>query len=391
MKMNKFKVFFIFFTVFLVLFVIPSPSVFAGNDDGKNEGTYYFGYGDSITAGKGTPDYCFSCSYIERMRVIFDPGKTSDHIGVEGGGNKVSYDHGPAWDENDEHSGGTRYYYHWTNTNNKYFIFMLGINDASSLYWHKHENGEEFPADENFSVANYTTGMLKIYNETLENGTIPIMCNPTGGDGADIERYPGLAFENYSRYYKESFKVFKNYSIKCVPMWDAVDINPWDGIMQPFDVDSFQGSGVHPNQNGHDAMANMLWYFINNWDYSTKYYPKNNTLIVRADYNQTIFINNTDWDDSTLYVAYMNNKTNISHSLQTDFFGFEKIRFDIIKGEYYIIKDANSTNFGLINSNLLTKSYDFIKSHEYVRNLWFEWFLERYPLLNIFLKKLIIF
>lgn len=380
--MNKFKIIIVFFAVFLVSFIIPLPIVSAGNDDGENEGTYYFGYGDSITAGKGTPDYCFSCSYIERMRAIFDPGNTSDHIGFEGGGNKVSYDQGPAWDESDEHSNGTRFYYHWTNPNNKYFIFMLGINDASSLHWHKYENGEEFPPNENFSVANYTTGMLKIYNETLENGTIPIMCNPTGGDGADINRYPGLAFENYSVYYKESFEVFKNYSIKCVPMWDALDKKPWDGVMQPFDLDIYQGDGVHPNEYGHYKMAVMLWYFINNWDYSTIYYRKNNTMFVNADYTQTIFINNTYWDSSTLYVAHNSNNTNISCSLQNDFFGFEKIRFDVIKGECYTIKDANSTKRCVINRNLPIKSRNIIASYEKLRDLWRHWFLERFSILN---------
>ena len=60
----------------------------------------------------------------------------------------------------------------------------------------------------------------------------------------------------------------------------------------------------------------------------------------------------------------------------------EKIRFDVIKGECYTIKDANSTKRCVINRYLPIKSRNLIASYESVRNLWRHWFLERFILLN---------
>jgi len=343
---NK-KILTIFILSSLVFSILYVNIVFAGNDDQENEGTYYFAYGDSITAGKSmTPSYSFSKAYMERMRVLYDPSNTSDHIGYEGGGNKVSYDQGTAWDPTDEHDDfwgnpSTRYFYDWVNWSNTYFIFMLGVNDVALYHGYETEGHDYYPPDFNFSVSNYTRGMLKIYNETIENSTIPIMCNPTGCDGADTDRYPGFLYENYSVYYNESFSIFKNYSIKCVPMWDALDLNPWDGFMQQFDIATYQGDGVHPNEDGHDAMAYMLWYFIQGWDYNKIYYAGNDTLIVDADYNETIFINNTryGWNSDSLKITCLSSETDVPFLVQTAFNGSEMIRFDIEKGNIYQIRE----------------------------------------------------
>jgi len=340
----KKKFFVIICIILLSSFGIITTYVKAGNDNDENEGSYYFAYGDSITAGKGMDEggtYCFECTYMERMRVLYDPGHTSDHIGIEGGGNSISFDHGYAWDPTDVHEGGTRYYYHWTNhSNNTYFIWMLGVNDIARYYGYQENEGPYHTPDTNFSVGNYTKGMLKIYNETIENETIPMMCNPTGTDNGVIERYPGFAYENYSQYYNESFNIFKNYSIKCIPMWDAIDLNPWDGIMQPCDSD-FNGKGVHLNEDGHNAIAYMLWYFINGWDYNLTYYPSTKRLNISADYNETIFINNTryEWNTSRLQVLCTTNDSTIGFTIQTAFNGSEMLRFDIVKGCNYEIFD----------------------------------------------------
>ena len=330
--MNKNHIF-TYITISLLILTLLSNVVLSGTDDQQNEGTYYFAYGDSITAGKSmTPSYSFEKAYMERMRILYDPSNTSDHIGYEGGGNKVSFPEQCAWDPNDVHDDwfgnpSTRYFYNWTNWTNQYFIFMLGINDY--IYFERYE------LTWNHSIYNVTSGMMRIYNETLQNGSIPIMCNPTGCDGGSA---PYNDYEDYSAYYNATFEIYKNYSVKCVPMWDAVDLIPWNGHMEQFDVASYRGNGVHPNEAGHNAMAWMLYYFIRGWDYNETYYPNNFTMLVEADYNETIFINNTYWVSDCINITCLTNDSFIDYTLQTNYNGTEVIRFFIQKGSVYQIQ-----------------------------------------------------
>ena len=336
------------------------PLVSSGTENGSNDGDYYFAYGDSITRAKesnypGGGDW--TDAYMYRMVELYEKNgsRTEDHMNSDADGNRGSYPVGYAWQ-----NGQSQYFYDWDpgDGGNAYFIYMLGVNDCAIRYGYWTSGySQYYPPNEDYTPKYLVKGLLKIYNESLENGTIPVLCHPTCMDNSyadKMNRYPGLHYENYSVYYNITFSKLKNFSIRCVPMWDSMDTNPWDGRLQNWSWNLYEGHGVHPNADGHDAMAYMLWYFLQGWDYNETYYEGNNTLVVDANYNETIFINNTyfGWDTNNLTITCLSNSTVIPHSIQTAFNGSQMIRFDIVDGSSYLLGDGtgNGPEFVSINT-----------------------------------------
>lgn len=330
--------------IIFLLIIFSCSTALAGTDNDENDGDYYFGYGDSIAAGKGTSGsgtFDFSSSFFSRLCTLYDTSNTIDHMGMEGGGNKVSYPYGHAWDCSDNNAGyGTRYYYDWTNhSNNTYFMWMLGINDCWVWYTDTGANYNGTTAD--YAWHNMSTGNLKIYNETVENGTIPLLIIPTSINTS----YGTITVGEWNDYFNPFMELCKNYSIRYVPGWDAVDDIPWDGTHQSLDS-AYNSYGVHLNQDGQDALAEMLYYFINHWDYNISWHNVNSTLFVDVDYNETIFINNSlyNWDTDNLTIRCLNNDTVIGFDIQTAINGSEMIRFDGVKGMEYMFRDPIAEN-----------------------------------------------
>lgn len=319
----------------LILSMVNLSLTKADSNDAENDGAIYFGYGDSVISGNSCSDEdmgegmgsggynCFNCSFVTRMRVLYDTSNTSDHTNQPCGGNKVSFPSGNAWQPAD-----VRYFYKWDNWTNTYFIVMLGTNDVRQ--WAS-GNGD-------YTIRKCITGLMRIYNETMENATEPVILIPMA-----IGESPANGY--WKAYFTSLTNAFKNVSVRTVPMWDCTDQDKYNGVMDNYDSALFRTDKLHPNREGHNESAWWLWYWIQGWDYNTTYDGRNNILTVDADYNQTIFINASDWDNSTIMVNYTSNMTAVSYTLQDDYYGQEVIRFDVLKGEQYNISDANSTNF----------------------------------------------
>lgn len=319
--MNK-KIIIIFIISLLTVTFGFTPIVQAGNDDASNEGEYYFAYGDSITAGKEI-NACDSGHqlkevYVSQMRRLYDYSSSSDHVS--------------SWGDGKESDNGVNNFNTWYHSGNDYFVFMFGNNDMSQYF---NFGGTQY------TPTYYANNMMQMYNWTLENGSIPMLCCSCAYQYIDGDGYTHDTPSNYMPYLNESMEIWKNNSIRFVPMWDALDNDPMNGIMEMNDYANYNcsDSRSHCGYAGHNAMADMLWYFIQGWDYNTTYHSGNNTMFVDADYNETIFINNSYWDNSTVTVEDMGTRSPITFSFQTDFYGYEVIRFDITKGSQYKISE----------------------------------------------------
>ena len=309
--------------IIILLTLTCLPQIPADPNNDQNDGTYYFGYGDSIISGnscsyvdvgEGTGSSGlyndFNASFVTKMRMLYDTSSTSDHTDQRCGGNKINYPDGNAWD-----SGDVRYWYDWTNWANTYVIVMIGIND--------YRNG--------YSTNSIITGLMRVYNDIMENGSTPVMCIPMGmGDSGEWKS----DFETIT-------EAFRDISVRTIPMWDAVDLDPFDGTMDNIDTTLYAPDSpyqLHPTTDGHNISAWWLWYWIQGWDYNTTYWSGNNTMLVDADYNQTVFINCTYWTPLNVNVTYESNGTSISHTIQDDYYGEDFIRFNVQKGEQYLIR-----------------------------------------------------
>lgn len=315
--------------IIMLLILTCLPQIVADTNDAENDGSYYFGYGDSIMAGnsccyndkgEGTGSSglynFFNGSFVTRMRELYDPTSSSDHVNQPCGGNQIALpgDGDRAWDY-----GSVWYIYDWMNWSNTYFIVMIGINDYR----------------DNQPISETITGLMRVYNETMENGTTPVICIPMGmGDTG-----------GWKSYFETLTEAFRDYSVRTVPMWDAVDLSPFDGVMDNIDTTLYAQDTpyrLHITTDGHNVSAWWLWYWIQGWDYNTTYWATNNTMLVDADYNQTVFINCSYWNPSHINVTYASNGTAVTNTTQNDYYGNPHIRFDVKKGEQYLIEDGTN-------------------------------------------------
>jgi len=327
--MNKKAILVLIYSILICIsFVNYIPIVNAANNDGTNEGEYYFALGDSITAGKEIDNcvgsFTYSKVFISQMVSKYDSGKSVDHVSDVGAGKESDW--------------GIANWNTWYK-NNSVFCFMFGNNDCAV-----YNNG----SDTNYTPEKYANNMMEMYNMSIANGSSTYLMAMIGYwyDVASGDWWVNP--DNWIPYITTAMNIWKNHSIPYVPAWDAIDENPWDGVVQQGDNNSYNcyptGSRSHIDETAHGELGDLLWYFIQGWDYNTTYYSGNNTMIVDADYNETIFINNSYWDNSSINVTCLDNDTIISHTMQTDYFSNDIIRFDIQKGYTYSITDSTSSS-----------------------------------------------
>jgi len=345
------------------------PTVIA-DKDGINDGEYFYSYGDSINAGTDMGPGCSDNTegaYGNLLAKYYYPSYYAndvDHKGSNGRGD-VSGE-----DEDTPGKGGIA---EWDNgdgfdSDNHYFIFMFGNNDCSRYY------NDGWMTCEPIDLAR---NMCIMRNWTIENDTIPIMCAMIGYQHDPDDGYIHDNPENALPYINETMEYWKNWSIPYVPVWDAVDNNTWDGVLQSNNYSYYNcSSRSHINFLGHQAVAEILHYFIEGWDYNTTYYSSNNTLIVDADYNETIYINNTNygWDTGNLTVTCLTNSTEISYQVQTAWNGSEMIRFDIqkdsvyeLRGDMTITSINNETNGTIMYDEIRLINWTYVTGAEYYR------------------------
>ena len=316
MLLNKNIIIIVFF---ITSFLLISAITVYGYGNGANNGEYYWGYGDSIMRATNYDDLNgdYTDCFVTQMRETYDSGKTDDH-NIDGGGEPSSW-------------GLSNFASHY-NSGNDYFIFMFGANDGN----------------DGVSITETAQNMVEIYNRTLENGSIPILCIMAmcGDDHSQT-------YANTRERINATEDLCEEYSIPYVKMYDAIDADNWNGFPAPntgspnswIDLGYYANEdNVHPNKTGHKEMASFLWYFIQGWDYNTTYHAGNDTLIVDADYNETIYINNTyyGWNTENLTITCLNNDTEMSYTLNIAPNGSQMIHFDITKDNSYSMTDDST-------------------------------------------------
>jgi len=263
-----------------------------------------------------------------QMKDIYDPTKTADHN--FDGSSKTS-----RW-------GLANFSSHY-NASNKYFVFMFGVNDART-------DSVGIPQSE------YVSNMLEIYNRTLANDSIPILCIRTLANGIAA---PGWGSHSVQVSQINAMQeACERYDIPYVKMYDAIDTHPWNGRIDDYNPYYYNNDTAHPNVTGHKAMAEFLWYFINGNDYTETYYASNDTTVINADYNETIYVarqNDWVWNDIKVYCT--TNNTYLSWTR-----GYNNtIHFHAQKGNTYLIH-------GIVNNPSQPSYYSTIP--EQIYNIW---------------------
>jgi len=313
MYSNRKVVVFFIIVVLLVCFV----NVVFAYGDGDNDGEYYWGYGDSIMRATGYDELNndYTDCFVTVMRETYDALKSDDH-NTDGGGQASDW--------------GLSHFASNYDSGNDYFIFMFGANDGN----------------DGVSISETASNMVEMYNKTLDNGTTPILCIMTmcGDDHSQT-------YSNTRARINATEDLCETYSIPYIKLYDAIDADEWNGRPAPdtgganswLNMDYYANEhNVHPNKDGHEEMADFLWYFLSGNDYDTTYWGGNDTLMVDVDYNETIYIDNSyySWSTGSLYVHCIGNNTNITYSLHTARGGSQMINFLGIKNEAYLISDT---------------------------------------------------
>lgn len=280
----------------------------------------YYGYGDSLMDGNHvTPPE--SDVFLIKMQQTYDA--TNDSYKNEDGGGLGSF-----WGYSNTAS-------HVTNRSCK-VIEMFGAND------NKHEG---LSCD---MSATYKMGM---YNLSVENSSehlyypcITVLGHSTNWESYEIQRMRLNAQQD----------MFKNYSVPFIPIYDSLDSDPWNGQDDDYADDGNYADEIHPNEAGNILMARMLWYFIDNQDYNETYHSGNDTIVVEADYNETIYIHpQSGWDLTKVEIICTTSDTTISDWYQgVNISGSTMIHLNITKGNTYTISENNTLYFISINSGV---------------------------------------
>lgn len=192
------------------------------------QATFYYAYGDSITA----PDD----AYINQMVKAYDPDA------------KVS--------RNTDGSGMTSewavknmdLYYKSEYT---FFIIEFGTND------------EGLPSADNLEL---------MYNYVKSQGSTPIILIPTLRDGNKGTIWD---YETHSARIKRIETQLTLKKLPFVKMYDAIDAIPNNGRLDGFNH-SNQPDAVHPNTKGHKMMADTLWNCLHPEEILTKTWMNGN-------------------------------------------------------------------------------------------------------------------
>ena len=327
---KKLKSVFFIAVIVLVFFVQSNINIVEGNYDWDNDGEYYFAYGDSITnSSQGSNAEDGTDCYIFQMNETYDPTNDAGHNGD--GGGKTS-----RW-------GDTNKAAHYDSGNNV-FVFMFGQNDLRDKDAVS-ETKEEY-ASKMMSIYNYTSGGRDGYSDSYP--CLPLICatNHTYAP-RNITRSLLLSWLNYTE------SVYESYDVKFIPMYDAIDSEPHNGRKDAFNlfymVEWDEGGWSHPNTTGHREMAALAWFFINGDDYDETYYAGNDTIVVDAFYNQTIYIDKREeWGWANITVFCTSNDTEIGWSQGYD----DTIHFEVVNGSSYEVTGSTDIHFNSINGDV---------------------------------------
>ena len=292
-------------TCFFVYFVVVSPNVKADAFNG-----HYYGYGDSIMIPSGG---AYETAWLSYMQIKNDPTNTSSH-NVDGG-SKTS-----TW-------GLTNWATHVTN-----YAWMtfeaFGVNDGY----------QGIPA------TTTAQNKLDMFNLTEAQGSedhywvcIATLCGNTTGD---------LAWWWPIQLNQQNVTValLESYSIRYIPLWDSIDLVPWDGHVQLPDKAYYYDDGpVHPNESGHQNISALAWFFVSGQDRTILYNAGNDTTTVAVNYNETIYVSKqAGWNWADVSVVCKNNNTEITWTQEVDWDGNPMIHFRGVKGNFYTVSDSDN-------------------------------------------------
>jgi len=274
------------------------------------DGTYY-GYGDSImnaTGGDLNPDG--SDCFVVYMQETYDPTNSSEHNG-DGGGKTSSW-------------GLSNFASHVTDMDNC-VIEEFGIND----WWVG-----------TLTSTQSAQNKLDMYNFSVENNSedhyypcINILSDPSNGM---------RPWQRQCDRINATRNLFINYSVRFIPLYDALDANSWNGVQDYWYNNSKYIDYVHPNKAGHEDLGNFTWFFVNHSDYTETRGAY--TVSIVADYNETIYVYPlTGWDLNNVTVLCITNDTEMTWTEGIDIEGNTTIQFSIQKGSSYSISEESIT------------------------------------------------
>ena len=287
--------------------VIPKPTKADAFD-----GTYY-GYGDSIVGGLTEPlNPDGSEGFILYMQDSFDPTNTSSR-NIDGGGKSSSWGYSNI---------GT----HVTDWGNC-IIEAFGVNDYYI---------DGLTADES---AQYK---MLMYNLSISHDSQDhyYPCINTLADPSNGMRPWNTQFARINA----TEQLFKRYCVRYVPLYDALDLVPLNGVCDGFYDDSTYIDYVHPNAAGNVLMAELLWTFISGSDYTETRSIGN--ITINADYNETVYIEPlSGWEVNDVTITCVENSTEINYDIRYDVSGNKHICFDIHKNHNYVLTSGTTVSY----------------------------------------------
>ena len=274
---------------------------------------HYYGYGDSIMEQAD--------SFLVYMVQTYDPTNTSS-LNNGGGGQNSTW--GLAhWHDYVEPGNMTHLTIEQYGTNDCYY----GAGDG------------DLRVEPKVSAQN----KLRMYNYSVENQTSDryFPCVPTLA--SNIADRP-LWYQH--AIIKTNENNFRNFSVRYIKLYDAIDTVPWNGKLDEWDSSNYRDV-VHPNTVGAYKMAALCWYIINGYDYNETYYPDNDTISVTVDYNESIYIEKrSDWSWEDITVTCITNSTEIGWNISKNISKVEKyILIEGVKGSIYEITGSNKPQF----------------------------------------------
>ena len=295
--------------IFSILFLLLSSSlniVSANEFNGK-----YYGYGDSIMEGNHViKPYLYV--FVPYMVSLYDPYNFSFR-NTDGGGRTSKW----GYENFHEHVINMSYY----------IIEAFGIND----YKYDGLSGDE--------SAQYKLDMYNISvaydSESHYMPCINVLGSPSRWEPWYIQEERIKATE----------QLFKSYSIRFCPLYDALDSDRLNGRLDYWNSNSYNDE-AHPNKFGNKYMADLLGMFVMGWDYNETYNPGFNDITLEVNYNQTIHIKKlSNWSYDDLIVKCIENGTLYDWVKNKDIRNNDTISIEGIKGFTYLIRETYNVSY----------------------------------------------
>jgi hypothetical protein len=283
-----------------------------------------FGYGDSIMNGEYLEILVEEDHFTRRLESDHQVNYTGRNM--DGGGMTTFFGLG----------NYSKYIY---GNNTCTVLEQFGINDVSSGRY--------------IDSVTPARNKLLLYNMSVENNTdhipmIPTLSHPT------LSNRPG-AWQNESIIAMEASFIY--YGVRFIPLYDCLDSTPYNGRLDNY----FNGGCYHPdelhiNKSGHERMSDFIYFFLSGQDYSETYYYSNDTIVIYANYNQTIHVEMCDdWSYDDVIVYCKTNDTFVNHS-NAHGYNTDRITFSVLNNSVYVVKDMSDYTLSI--------SYDYCPQME---------------------------